>query len=126
MKSTKRTPSATSLPRAPRDDAGARSKRYLIMMSIRLVCFILMVVITPYGWQTWLFGAAAIFLPYVAVVSANNGEAMSAGPVENPERMLEARGPERSDTAPEAPAFYLLKESDRPAPPSDDDAGTRQ
>ena len=30
-----------------------------------------MVVITPYGWYTWVFGAAAIVLPYIAVVLAN-------------------------------------------------------
>ena len=41
------------------------------MMGIRIACFILMVVITPYGWYTWVFGAAAIVLPYIAVVMAN-------------------------------------------------------
>ena len=41
------------------------------MMGIRIACFILMVVITPYGWYTWVFGVAAIVLPYVAVVTAN-------------------------------------------------------
>ena len=41
------------------------------MMGIRIACFILMVVITPYGWYTWVFGAAAIVLPYIAVVLAN-------------------------------------------------------
>ena len=44
MKSTPGPQSATSLPRAPRDDAGSRTLRYFIMMAIRVVCFVLMVV----------------------------------------------------------------------------------
>lgn len=67
-------PSATSLPPSPHDDASARSRRYLGMMTIRLVCLALMVIIQPYGWYTALFAAAAIFLPYVAVVMANVGD----------------------------------------------------
>ena len=47
MKSSNRAPSATSLPRAPRDDSDARSRRYLITMGIRVACFLLMVFITP-------------------------------------------------------------------------------
>ena len=74
MKSSSHAPSATSLPRAPRDDVGARSTRYLMTMGIRIACFVLMVVITPYGWYTWVLGAAAVFLPYIAVVGANVGQ----------------------------------------------------
>ena len=90
MKNTTHPQSATSLPRAPRDDAGARSKRYLIMMGIRVLCFILMVLITPYGWYTWILGAAAIFLPYIAVVLANAGDDVHETDAENPERQLTA------------------------------------
>lgn len=89
MKRPHQPQSATSLPRAPRDDASARSRRYLIMMAIRMVCFLLMVLITPYGWQTWLFGIAAIVLPYIAVVNANNSEDLGSG-AQNPERALPA------------------------------------
>ncbi|WP_396668397.1 DUF3099 domain-containing protein [Microbacterium sp. R86528] len=87
MKRPHQPQSATSLPRAPRDDASARSRRYLIMMAIRMVCFLLMVLITPYGWQTWLFGIAAILLPYIAVVNANNSEDLGSS-AQNPERAL--------------------------------------
>lgn len=81
MKSSHRPQSATSLPRAPRDEAAARSRKYLIMMAVRIVCFILMVVITPYGWYTWVFGLAAVFLPYIAVVTANVAQDVrSTGP----------------------------------------------
>ncbi|QKJ19581.1 DUF3099 domain-containing protein [Microbacterium hominis] len=97
MKSSHHAQSATSLPRSPRDEAGARSRRYLIMMGVRIVCFVLMVLITPYGWYTWVLGAAAIFLPYIAVVSANVGDNVrSVGP-ENPERAL----PAAADAAPD-------------------------
>ena len=43
------------------------------MMGVRVVCFILMVVITPYGWYTWVLAAGAVFIPYIAVVLANVG-----------------------------------------------------
>ena len=60
------------------------------MMGIRVVCFILMVVITPYGWYTWVLGAAAVFIPYVAVVLANVGADERRPEAENPERALPA------------------------------------
>ncbi|MET0734612.1 MAG: DUF3099 domain-containing protein, partial [Microbacterium sp.] len=88
--STPKAQSATSLPAAPRDDEHRRSSRYLIMMGIRILCFILMVLITPYGWYTWVFGAAAIVLPYIAVVLANVGSDVERTEVINPERALPA------------------------------------
>ena len=99
MKSSSHAPSATSLPRAPRDDVDARSIRYLVTMGIRVACFILMVVITPYGWYTWVFGAAAIFLPYIAVVSANVGQEGRRNRREDPEAALPA-----APSAPSSPA----------------------
>jgi len=103
VKSSSHAPSATSLPRAPRDDVDARSARYLVTMGIRIACFILMVVITPYGWYTWVFGAAAIFLPYIAVVSANVGQEGRRNRREDPELMLPA--------SPSAPAAAASAES---------------
>ncbi|MCR2809865.1 MULTISPECIES: DUF3099 domain-containing protein [unclassified Microbacterium] len=90
MKSSSRPQSATSLPRAPRDDESRRSSRYLVLMGIRIACFILMVVITPYGWYTWVLGGAAIVLPYIAVVLANVGANVRRTGAENPERALPA------------------------------------
>lgn len=120
MKSSSRAASATSLPRAPRDDAGARSKRYLTMMGIRIVCFVLMVVITPYGWYTWVFAAAAVFLPYIAVVTANVGEDGRSATAENPERALPA-APAVSQASPD-PAHSVIRIDETPAVPADDDA----
>ncbi|MCP2637035.1 DUF3099 domain-containing protein [Microbacterium sp. HD4P20] len=113
MKSSTHAPSATSLPRAPRDEAGARSTRYLLMMAIRIACLILMVVITPYGWYTWVLGAAAIFLPYVAVVSANVGQEARSNRREDPEPSLPAAP---TPLEPPAAGRVIRIQESRPAP----------
>ena len=84
MKTPHPPQSATSLPRAPRDDAHARSTKYLVMMAVRIACFGAMVLVTPYGWYTWAFAAGAVLLPYVAVVIANVGQDLRAGTAEAP------------------------------------------
>jgi hypothetical protein len=80
------------------------------MMGIRILCFILMVVITPYGWYTWVFGAAAIFLPYVAVVTANVSQNVRPTNAESPERALPMAPPE-APAAPTAPRTVRIQES---------------
>ncbi|GAA5097882.1 hypothetical protein GCM10025760_32450 [Microbacterium yannicii] len=116
MKSSSHAPSATSLPRAPRDDVDARSIRYLVTMGIRVACFVLMVVITPYGWYTWVFGAAAIFLPYIAVVFANVGEEGRRNRREDPEAALPAAP--STPAAPVAPEPRVIRiEETRPPSP---------
>lgn len=114
MKSSHRTPSATSLPPSPHDDAAARSTRYLIMMGVRVLCFVLMVVITPYGWYTWVLGAAAVFLPYFAVVSANVSDQVRRAAPEHPERALPAPPPPTVSEPPAAPNVLRIQESPRP------------
>ncbi|GLW08272.1 hypothetical protein Misp01_34020 [Microtetraspora sp. NBRC 13810] len=53
------------------EDIGRREKRYLIQMGIRTLCLILAVVV-PAPWPIrGLFIAGAIFLPYIAVIGAN-------------------------------------------------------
>lgn len=107
--------SATSLRRAPHDDAHARMTKYFIMMSVRVVCFVLMVVITPYGWHTGIFAVGAVLLPYLAVVVANvssDGDEADAVP---PEREL-AAGPATPPPAP-APTVIRIAEAD-PTPPA--------
>lgn len=56
--------------------------KYVIMMGIRVACFVAMILVTPYGWYTWLFAAGAVFLPYIAVVVANVGQESRAAPAE--------------------------------------------
>ncbi len=49
----------------------ARTKRYLMSMTIRTVCFLGAVV--AQGWLRWALLAGAVVLPYIAVVMANAG-----------------------------------------------------
>ena len=79
------------------------------MMGIRTLCFILMVVITPYGWYTWVLGAAAILLPYVAVVLANVSQSARPSDPENPERALPPAAPV-DDIHPAAPPTLRFEE----------------
>lgn len=53
------------------DEMRHRIRRYLISMSIRTVCFVLAVIL--HGWLRWSAAAAALVLPYIAVVMANAG-----------------------------------------------------
>lgn len=52
------------------EEIAARQRRYLISMTIRLVCFLAAYFVGP-GWLRWVLMAGAVFLPYVAVVAAN-------------------------------------------------------
>ncbi len=52
------------------EDIAARQRRYVISMTIRTVCFVAAVAVGP-GWLRWVLVAAALLLPYVAVVMAN-------------------------------------------------------
>ncbi len=49
----------------------SRVMKYTISMSVRLACFIAAFFV--HGWLQWVFLAAAIVLPYIAVVIANGG-----------------------------------------------------
>lgn len=50
-------------------EMASRQKRYAITMAIRTACFISMIFVP--GPFRWVLLAAAVFLPYVAVVLAN-------------------------------------------------------
>ena len=126
MKNSSGPQSATSLPRAPRDEVGARSTRYLLTMGIRIACLLLMVFVTPYGWYTWVFAAGAVFLPYIAVVTANVGQDSRSTVREDPERALPAAPEASAPPAPESPTVIRIQEqrplaerpdASRPAPP---------
>lgn len=59
-------------------DVSARARRYLIQMTIRVVCFLGAVVIDH--WTRWVLLAGAVVLPYVAVVLANAGRERRSDP----------------------------------------------
>ena len=61
--------SATALEASPDEERRARLVKYTVAMSVRMVCIVLGVV--TQGWLMWVFFALAIFLPYFAVVIAN-------------------------------------------------------
>ena len=56
----------------------SRQRRYAISMTIRLVCFIAAVIAWP-GVLSWVFAAAAVFVPLFAVVAANAGDQRDDG-----------------------------------------------
>ncbi len=49
-----------------------RVKRYSLAMAFRMACFLSMVFVE--GWLRWTLLAFAVFLPYVAVVLANQAD----------------------------------------------------
>ncbi len=65
----KQPQSVTSIDISPDDERRSRMIRYLVAMSIRVVCIIAGVFVE--GWLMWVCFAGAIFLPYFAVIIAN-------------------------------------------------------
>ena len=65
----------TQARRSLSDDIAYRQRRYLLMMGIRAVCFVIAVVlfVNHFGWLTAIPAVGAIFIPYFAVVFANGG-----------------------------------------------------
>jgi O-antigen/teichoic acid export membrane protein len=57
------------------DDITYRQRRYLLMMGIRALCFVIAVVLftNHFGWLAAVPAFGAIFIPYFAVVFANGG-----------------------------------------------------
>ena len=85
--------SITSASRPHSEELRGRERRYVISMGVRTACFLLALVFRTH-WVVWVFMAAALFLPYVAVVIANAGaglEPETDNHVFDPQR--EALGP---------------------------------
>jgi type III secretory pathway component EscV len=57
-------------------ELSSRVRRYTIAMTFRLACFISMAFVD--GWLRWTLLAFAVFLPYVAVVLANQSDQRTA------------------------------------------------
>ena len=84
--------SITSLPPSPDAERRIRMIKYSVAMGIRVLC-IIAVVIVP-GWWRLIPAAGAIFLPYFAVVIANNVRT-EAGEVERPGAVVPVRPSDR-------------------------------
>ena len=65
----------TQARRSLSDDINFRQRRYLLMMGIRAVCFVIAVVmfVNHLGWLVVIPAVGAIVIPYFAVVFANGG-----------------------------------------------------
>jgi Protein of unknown function (DUF3099) len=65
----------TEAQRSKSADISYRERRYLIMMAIRVVCFVIAVIVFANGggWLTAIPAVCAIAIPYFAVVFANGG-----------------------------------------------------
>ena len=65
----------TQARRSLSDDIAYRQRRYLVMMSIRAVCFVIAIClfVNHFGWLAAIPAVGAIFIPYFAVVFANGG-----------------------------------------------------
>ncbi len=64
------THSVTSVPRSNTADRQHREVQYLAMMGVRMVCLLL--AFLAGGWLRWVMLAGAVFLPWIAVLIANN------------------------------------------------------
>ncbi len=71
--------SATALRESPQNDRRKRMRKYVIAMSVRTVCLVLLVIVP--NWWRYIFGVGAVILPYIAVVLANVGSSGAAEPV---------------------------------------------
>ncbi|WP_298866984.1 DUF3099 domain-containing protein [Microbacterium sp.] len=114
MRHTRNAPSVTSLPESPTDEAKRRVRHYAITMGIRTVCFVLMAVVDPIHWWTFVFAAGAILLPYIAVVDANAGADSTPVNVESPEFEIEA-APAEPVQKPAQPKVITIHETGHPA-----------
>lgn len=85
-------------------------RRYALTMTIRVVCFGLMVLVQPYGWYTWVFGIAAAVLPYIAVVFANAGSDSTETTAESPVRQLDPPRPSSIESDAAAPQVFTIHE----------------
>lgn len=110
--SPRKRPSATSLPPSPQEDESSRIRTYMVTMGIRIACLILMVVVQPFGWYTWVFAAGAVFLPYFAVVIANVGKDAHETVAESPDLSLPAPPP-AAPAQDDAPIVIRIAESTR-------------
>lgn len=113
MKSKPLVPAVTSLPQSPQAEADHRVRRYALTMTIRIVCFALMMFVQPYGWYTWVFALAAAVLPYIAVVFANAGSDSTETTAESPVQQLEAPAPAAAEPVEPStgPEIFTIRES---------------
>ena len=74
----------------------SRIRRYTIAMAFRMACFV--GIFFVHGWLRWAFLAAAVFLPYIAVLLANQANQKGMSTTVQPGAPVDAKqltvGPE--------------------------------
>ncbi|GAA1410852.1 MULTISPECIES: DUF3099 domain-containing protein [Oerskovia] len=103
MSSSNQVPSISNAPESLAEDQARRTKRYLIQMGIRLVCFLGAVIV--HGWFSFVLIGAAIVLPYVAVLLVNAGRDQKTYDVSPMERL-------QVESAPDHPSLGRVVELD--------------
>jgi len=70
----------TDAKRPMSEDIAYRERRYLVMMGIRIVCFVVAILlfVAHAGWLAAVPAVGAIVIPYIAVVFANGGREPSS------------------------------------------------
>jgi Protein of unknown function (DUF3099) len=100
------------------EDIAYRQRRYLLMMAIRALCFVIAVILftNHFGWLAAVPAAGAIFIPYVAVVFANGGREP-----DNTRGFMEYLPNVPATRDPASPAQANQGNTQRPAPPRSSD-----
>lgn len=80
-------------------EMASREKRYAITMGIRTACFVSMIFVT--GPFRWVLLAGAIFLPYIAVVLANQANTKTKATQVKPYEPVAAPAITRGDVTPD-------------------------
>jgi hypothetical protein len=79
---TAKSVSITELPPSPDAERHSRMIKYAIAQGIRVLCIV--AVFFVHGWWVLIPAAGAVFLPYFAVVAANNVRRGGSTPVQRP------------------------------------------
>ncbi|MCC9196641.1 DUF3099 domain-containing protein [Arthrobacter sp. zg-Y820] len=112
-------PRITDARTAHTDEMHARMIKYSVSMGIRIVCLGLMFVV--HGWLLWVVIAAAVVLPYFAVIIANAGSdtrnmTASDSMIDSlPPPAIEAPRPEEHRDSPETTLLHGEIVEDDPA-----------
>ncbi|WP_029149680.1 DUF3099 domain-containing protein [Microbacterium indicum] len=104
---------ATSLEKSPQDDETSRMRQYLISMAIRTACVVAMFAWQPFGWHTAILAVGGVFLPYFAVVIANQSMAGRVSRAERPEIQI---APTASGAAPATGDDRVIRLEESPRP----------
>ena len=104
--------SITELPPSPDAERHSRMIKYAVTQAIRVMCIVAVVLI--HGWWALIPAVGAIFLPYFAVVAANNVRRSGTATVQRPGSIVPVRpsvpnGPESRSASAKPPLGARLR-----------------